>query len=346
MVASPEQVRVLVVSASPYVRYVISGELGSEPDLFVVGTAQTPDEVDCKQALLRPDLVIVDLCSQHDLPILQRSIKAAESPVLVLSSHCQEGAGLAFAALEAGATDVVVRSNGSVGEFVFLPDLRCKVRGLARVRPHFRVEMWTGEQMRPKASPRRILPGDHIVFVSVSTGGIGPLLRLLRDVPADLAAALLVLSPLPECYIAPFLDRVDGATTVHVEQAQNGRSMDTGVAYFAPREWLVRIESGGILCLERGEKTDELHSSVDVTLSSLATQYGSAVLAIILSGIGDGGVKGARDVREAGGSVVVQEPATCVAGETPQAVIEAGAATVVLPPERIANGILRQLQAG
>jgi two-component system chemotaxis response regulator CheB len=118
------------------------------------------------------------------------------------------------------------------------------------------------------------------------------------------------------------------------------------VAYFAPREWLVQIGSGGILRLERGEKTSEPYPSVDVTLASLATQYGPALLAIFLSGIGDEGVQGALDVREAGGSVVVQEPATCVARETPQAVIEAGAATVVLPPERIADGILRQVRKG
>lgn len=346
MVTGPEQVRVLVVSASPYVRYVISGELGSEPDLFVVGTAQTPDEVEYKKALLRPDLVVVDLCSHRDLPNLQRSMAAAKSPVLVLSSHGQEGAGLAFAALEAGATDVVARSNGSLGEFVFLPDLLRKVRGLARVRPRSSAGLWISEQMRPKASPRRVLPGDHIVFVSVSTGGIGPLLQLLRDIPADLTAALLVLSPLPECYIPPFLHRVGAATTLHVEQARDGRSVNTGVAYFAPCEWLVQIGSGGILRLERGEKTSEPYSSVDVTLASLATQYGPALLAIFLSGIGDEGVQGALDVREAGGAVVVQEPATCVARETPQAIIEAGAATVVLPPERIADGIVRQVRKG
>lgn len=86
--------------------------------------------------------------------------------------------------------------------------------------------------------------------------------------------------------------------------------------------------------------------SVDLTFSSLADRYSLAVLGVILSGIGRAGVQGARDVRINGGVVIVQEPATCLAGETPQAVIETGAATVVLPPERIAEEIVRRVEGG
>lgn len=133
MADASEQVRVLVVSPSAYVRYVISGELSSEPGLFVVGTAQTPDEIAAKQALLRPDVAVVDLESPRDFPNLRRALEGAKPPVLVLCSLSQGSAELADSALAEGAADVVVRSEGANGNVVFVPDLSHTVRGMVRL---------------------------------------------------------------------------------------------------------------------------------------------------------------------------------------------------------------------
>jgi chemotaxis response regulator CheB len=114
-------------------RYVISGELSSAPDLFVVGTALTPDEIAEKQTLLRPDVLVVDLESRRDLLDLRRTLAEAKSPVLALCSQALGGDDLAFAALEAGAADVVARTADGGGDVVFVSDLSRKVRGLARV---------------------------------------------------------------------------------------------------------------------------------------------------------------------------------------------------------------------
>jgi chemotaxis response regulator CheB len=133
MGASPTQARVLVVSPSAYMRYVISGELSSTPDLFVVGTALTCEEIAEKQALLRPDVVVVDVDSRRDLSNLRRTLAQTQSPVLALCAQSQ-GGELAFAALEAGAADVVARSETDRGKVLFVPDLSRKVRGLARAR--------------------------------------------------------------------------------------------------------------------------------------------------------------------------------------------------------------------
>jgi two-component system chemotaxis response regulator CheB len=345
MVVGQEQVRVLVVSASPYVRYTVSGELGSEPDLFVVGTAQTSDEVDHKQALLRPDLVIVDLESPRDLLNLQHTLAVFQSPVLVLSSHAQQGAELAFAALEAGATDVVARPNGDTGEDVCVPGLLDRVRGLARIGACSSVRERTSLQPRLKTSARSFLPGDRLVAVCASSGGFGPLVRLLTALPADLRAALLVLSPLPACYLPWFLRRIDPATTFHLRQALDGMALQRGVAHFAPRDDPLIVGPRGVLVVDAGSNGGKVHSSADVTLSTLATRYGPAVLAVILSGIGRVGLQGALDVRASGGSVIVQDTTTCLAAETPAAIIETGAATAVLPPQHIVEEIKRQVSA-
>ena len=135
MVAGVEQVRVMIVSAAPYTRYVISGELSSEPDVFVVGTAQTTDEISDRRALLRPDVVIVDVESPRDLAKIQQILQETKLPVLALCSESVSSPGLADAALEAGADDVVARSDSDNGKVLFVPDLSPRVRALAHKDP-------------------------------------------------------------------------------------------------------------------------------------------------------------------------------------------------------------------
>jgi chemotaxis response regulator CheB len=132
MVAASKQVRVMVVSAVPYTRYVISGELNSEADVFVVGTAQTADEIAEKRALLRPDVVVVDVDCRRDLSKIRRIIQECDLPVLALCSRTSSGVEMADAALEAGAADVVGRSHSDAGRMVFDPHLPPRIRAVAQ----------------------------------------------------------------------------------------------------------------------------------------------------------------------------------------------------------------------
>jgi len=354
MVDGPEQARILVVSASPYMRYIVSGQLSSEPDLFVVGTARSPEEIAHKRALLRPDVVVFDLESSGDLAGLQPTLSEGKLPVLVMCSHNDQGAELALAALEAGAADVVAHPQSSFGIASFTPDLLHKARGLAHIRGwgngaagkqrssglFASASRCPGSTPSSKASPRRFALGEFLVVVSASTGGINPLIQLLTPLPADLRASLLILSSLPESCLRLFLGRVNPSTTLHLRQAHDGSPLQSGVAYFAPFDYHLSVTSRGYLTLDRGRCRDEFFPSADVTMSSLATQYGPAVIGVVLSGIGHDGVQGALNVRAAGGAVIVQEMTTCLADEAPAAVIRAGAATSVLPAEQIADEIV------
>jgi two-component system chemotaxis response regulator CheB len=343
MVAGPEQLRVLVVSASPYTRYVISGELSSASDIFVVGTARTADEIAQRKAMLRPDLAFMDLESPRELIGLQRTLEAVEFPVLVSCSQSPDGAKLALSALEAGAVDVVARSQGGVGEVFFTPNLLSKVRELAGVKPCNRGCQWPDLETRTKASRGRLIEGDRLVVVSASVGGIGPLVQLLAALRSDLRVALLVLSSLPACYVRWFVRRVGPLTAYALRQAQDGLDLKRGLAYVAPHDYPLTVQAGGFLTLDRGLYSPSAHASADATLASAASQYGPEVLAVVLSGVGRDGVQGALRVRNSGGHVIVQDTATCLADETPQAVIDAGAASAVVGPERIAAEIARQV---
>jgi two-component system chemotaxis response regulator CheB len=142
------------------------------------------------------------------------------------------------------------------------------------------------------------------------------------------------------------LHRLWPSSAFHLCQARDGLPLNSGVAYFAPHDYHLVVTSADCLTLDRGPRRNGVRPSADVTMSSLAPQYGPAVIGVILSGIGRDGVQGALDVRAAGGAIIVQEAATCQADEMPAAIIEAGAATVVLPPEQIAGEIVRRAQVG
>ena len=326
-VVQSQQARILVVSASPYMRYLVSGELGSQPDLFVVGTARMADEIAYKQALLRPDLAVVDLESPQDLVNLQQTALELGLPVLALCSQTDQGAELAFNALQAGAAEVVVRPNVDLGAVDFTPDLLCKVRSLAGANLRLIVERWPDLAPCPQATPRPFSHGDRLIVVSSSAGGLGPLLQLLTAIPADLDAALLVFSSLPKRYLYWFLDHVDPSIAFRLQQADDGLQLEKGVAYFALSDYRLTVVPPGQLKLVVGMRRNGSSPSIDATLASVADQYGPEALCVILSGAGQDGVQGALKVRGAGGTVIVQEAVTCVVDGTPEAVIAAGAAT-------------------
>jgi two-component system chemotaxis response regulator CheB len=163
----------------------------------------------------------------------------------------------------------------------------------------------------------------------------------LATLSPELPVAMLVLAPLPECYLYRFLQRVDPLSRFNLVLARDGLPLKSGVAYLVPYDYGVSVGSRGSLAVGLCARQNHGFSSVDAMLSSLATRYGPAVIGVILAGSGHDGVAGAVDVRAAGGTVIVQDQATCLVCETPAAVIQAGAATSVVPLEQIADEIAR-----
>jgi two-component system chemotaxis response regulator CheB len=261
--------------------------------------------------------------------------------VLVLSSHSQTGADLAFAAIEAGAVDIVARSNGGIGEVFFAPDLLSRVRGLAQVTPGASCFRWADLKPRTSAAALPFSDQDRVVVVSGSTGSLGPMVQLLSALSPSLNATLLVLSPLPACYVRSFVRRVGPLAGFTLRQARDDMQLDRRAAFIAPCNYAMAVRSGGVLKTQAGPFGTESRAVVDATLNSLASQFGPAVLSVTLSGLGCDGVQGSINLREAGGAVIVQDTTSCLANETPRALIDSGAASSVLSVDSIPEEIAR-----
>jgi two-component system chemotaxis response regulator CheB len=181
----------------------------------------------------------------------------------------------------------------------------------------------------------------RVVGIGASAGGVDALIRLLRDVDADISAALLVVLHVPatgRSVLAPILDR---HTALDVRVAEHGEALASGRVYVAPPDRHLVVEDGRIR-LERGPKENAVRPAVDPMLRSLATSYGESAVAVVLSGALGDGSSGALAVKLAGGIVIVQDPDDATVPSMPESAKRAvGKADAVLAAEAIGPALAR-----
>lgn len=336
-----KQVRVLIVSDSPYTRYVLSGTLSPEPDLFVVGSVHTPRDISTRVAMLRPDVLVIDLDSFEDVPTLQRAIFRLELPVLALCPRNAAGAAKALAVLEAGFSEVVVKADGGSTGVTFTPELVDRLRAVVRVQPAAKPGRWPGDPAPAKAVPRLFVAGDPVIVVTASSLELHVLAEFLVALPASLAASVLVLVSLPEFLLRAWLRRIAPLTAFKLRPARDGLHLQSGVAFFASLDCGIRVGPRGVLVVEQVIPNKPEYTPLDATMSSLAAQYGPAVTGIVLSEQGRDGVRGALDIAAAGGRVLVSETSSDAVADPLHSMIEENGACAVLSPEAMVREIQR-----
>jgi two-component system chemotaxis response regulator CheB len=336
-----KQVRVLIVSDSPYTRYVLSGTLSPEPDLFVVGSVHTPRDIGTRVAMLRPDVLVVDLDCFEDVPTLQRAIFRLELPVLALCPRNGEGAAKALAVVEAGFSEVVIKSDGGAAGITFAPNLIERLHAVAQTHPHPTPRRWPGEPAQAKAVPRLFVPGDPIIVATASALELHTLAEFLVALPASLAASVFVLISLPEFLLRAWLRRLAPFATFKLRLARDGLHLQSGVALFAPFDCHICVGPRGLLVVDYVDPFDGGIGPLDATMSSLAAQYGPAVTGVSFSRRGRDGVQGALDIAAAGGRILVWGTPTGGVADPLHCIVEESAVRTVLSPAAMVREIQR-----
>jgi two-component system chemotaxis response regulator CheB len=177
--------------------------------------------------------------------------------------------------------------------------------------------------------------GPPIVVLVASLGGLKAISAVLRELPRDFAAPVIVLQHLAPDQTSHLDDLLASKTDLEVVSARPGMALQEGRVTVAPPGKHLQIGDGDRCNLSSGAKVHFVCPSADVLLSSLAAGAGDRVLAVVLTGRGCDGAEGAVAVKQQGGRVIVQDPADCAAAGMPQAVIDAGAADLVLPLSEI-----------
>lgn len=340
-----DRVRVLVVDDSAVVRRLVSEMLSAEPDLEVVGTAANGQAALLKIDQLAPDLVTLDV----DMPVLNglqtlRALRRENGtlPVLMLSSLTIQGASLTLDCLYHGATDYVTKPSAAGPEAIdrLRAELLPKVRHFGRRSRPLSSSAWRGRV--PDLLPTAPSSPVRAVVVAASTGGPNALSELFSALPSTPSVPLLVVQHMPPLFTRALAERLDGRGGLSVKEAVDGAVAGPGEAWIAPGDF--HLEAGPRLRVTQAPPENSCRPSADVLFRGAAAAWGAGVLGVVLTGMGQDGLKGARTIREAGGRVLVQDPKTSTVWGMPGAVVEAGLADHMLPPAGLAAEICRRLR--
>lgn len=348
--SGPRVLRALIVDDSAYNRRHIAEALAATAGIEVVGKAADGDEALRMAALLRPDLVTLDLemPRMDGFTFLRLLLARQPASVIVVSSYAQRTN--MFRALELGAIDFVVKpelgveaGESSLGEQVQKKALEL-LASRARVKPRslpsgtFALDLKGSEG----ASPPK--PLQHLVVLAGSTGAPAALLELFSRAPSASAAAYVVAQHMPDKFTRTFAERLARKGPLRVREASDGDRIDAGHGYVCAGGRITEVVRSGAsssLRVSAPSQGDRHAPSADRLFASAAAAFGPRCVAVVLSGMGDDGVAGAHAVRKAGGVVVAESAATAVVRSMPEAAVRAGVVTHELPLPQIADFLAR-----
>ncbi len=342
-------INVLVVDDSAFMRHTIVKQLESEPLIRVIGTARDGVEAVEIAATLRPDCITLDveMPRMDGLGALARIMKQSPTAVVMLSALTPEGAEATLEALRLGAIDFVCKPSGTISLNLHevRDDLIRKIKLAVRSRLPASLPPVT-RPARPPGEPKPSRPAGssprRVVVIGSSTGGPRALHQVVPALPCDLPAAVLIVQHMPPGFTRSLAEGLDRGAQLTVAEAAPGDHLETGLALVAPGDHHLLISPDSRVRLDnQAPRLNGVRPSVDVTLSSVAQVYGPAAVAVILTGMGRDGARGALELRARGGRVVAEDESTCVVYGMPRSVIEEGGATDVVPLPRIAEEIVR-----
>ncbi|MBL8469269.1 protein-glutamate methylesterase/protein-glutamine glutaminase [Methyloversatilis discipulorum] len=350
-----EAIRVFIVDDSAVVRQVLTEILSADPALRVSGSAADP-----LFALERfkqgwPDVIVsdVEMPRMDGVSFVRRVMAERPTPVVVCSSLTEKGAQTTMNVLAAGAVSIVTKPKLGVKQFLHdsAQALTDAVKGAARARVSRLLPPDPERMVRHSADAVMPAPGsealacttERIVAVGTSTGGTQALERVLTALPR-VCPGIVIVQHMPERFTAAFAERLDSLCEIEVKEAAHGDRVMPGRALIAPggRHMILR-RSGALYHVDvvDGPLVNRHKPSVDVLFRSVAKYAGRNALGVIMTGMGDDGARGLKEMRDAGASTCAQDEATCVVFGMPKEAIKLGAAGSVLPLEHIPGVIAR-----
>ena len=345
-------VRVLIVDDSAFARLVIARKLAADPEIEIAGYAEDGAKALEEIHRLEPDVLTMDveMPGTDGLTGLKRIMAERPTPVVMLSSLTSQGSDITLQALDLGAVDFFLKPSASnpAGMQQAVADLQAKVKSAARVsQVALRRLLTTARIKRRVTRPSRPMAGAprSVVVVGASTGGPSALSTLLADLTGDVSAAYLIVQHMPPGFTASLAQRLDSLSELSVREATAGDSLAPAAAFIAPGGFHLVVGSGGIVRLDDSPPVNGVRPSVDVTMMSAARLFGSAVIGVVLTGMGSDGTAGCRVIKEQGGQVVAEHENSCTIYGMPKSVVEAGYADRVVALPRLAGAVLEMANA-
>jgi two-component system chemotaxis response regulator CheB len=338
-----ERIRVLVVDDSALMRKLIPTILERDPSIEVIGTAMDGAFALKKIEEFHPDVITLDLemPRMDGLEALRLIMRRAPMPVIVFSTHSKEGAYSTFKALALGAIDFVAKPRDAAAGHLdaIAAELIDKIKIAKRASGRQIRASLEVETKPPQKKPSRTsLPPSRVVAIGISTGGPNALQYVLSQIPADFAAAILIVQHMPEGFTEMFARRLDECCALDVHEARSGDLLVAGRVLICPgnRHMIVRrMPRGDMVVLSDAPPVNGHRPSADVLFHSVAQEFNLTSVGVLMTGMGDDGAEGLGAIQSAGGMTVAQSEDTCVVSGMPRAAILKGYAKKIIALESL-----------
>ncbi len=352
------KIRILVVDDAVVFRRLVADELAGDPALEIAGTAANGKIALAKLPQVNPDVVILDIemPEMDGLATLKELRKTyPKLPVIMFSAFTEPGALATLDALTLGASDYFAKPTTTSPEAslrIIREQLVPKIKVLcARREGAVAVPDALSSQRPGGSSPRLTLqpPGKiQIVAIGASTGGPNALADLFARLPKDFPVPIVLVQHMPPMFTRLLAERLTAQFAIPVHEGSSGKVLQPGQAWIAPGDYHMVVQPMGAqvrLSVHQEPPENSCRPAADVLLRSVAKTYGSNSLTVILTGMGQDGLRGCEAVRGVGGQILAQDEATSVVWGMPGYVVRAGLADRVLPISMIADEIMRRVQA-
>lgn len=346
-----KRIKVLVIDDSAVVRQVLSSMLAQDPSIEVIGTAADPVFASEKMRRQWPDVIVLDveMPRMDGITFLKKLMAERPTPVVICSTLTEKGAATTMQALAAGAVSIVTKPRLNLRQFLLdsADDLISAIKGAA----HANLKRVAAVQApEPRMSADAILPAgqamarttENVVAIGTSTGGTQALEQVLTAMPR-VCPGLVIVQHMPEHFTAAFAARLNSLCQIEVKEASTGDRVIPGRALIAPggRHMLLR-RSGAqyFVDIVDGPAVSRHRPSVDVLFRSVARAAGANALGIIMTGMGDDGARGLKEMRDSGARTIGQNEASCVVYGMPREAAKLGAVENEIALQLIPHAII------
>ncbi len=351
-----DRIRVMVVDDSVVIRRLVTQALEQDGMIEVVGTASNGAIGLQRIPQFNPDVITLDIemPDMNGLEMLRRIRREyPQLRVIMFSTLTERGAAVTLEALTLGADDYVakVSNEGSLDRSMarLRDEMIPKIKQFFRVAgqsataasPAYRAAVVPAGGARPIASSPKFRP--RVVVIGVSTGGPTALAAMLPSFPPNFPLPILLVQHMPPLFTRLLAERLNVACQLSVEEASEGDMVEAGKILIAPGDFHMKVASrSGVIrvCLDQSPRQNSCRPAVDALFTSAVELYGGAVLAVVLTGMGQDGLHGVKLLKAAGARVLVQDEASSVVWGMPGAVANAGLADRVLALDQVVPEIL------
>jgi two-component system chemotaxis response regulator CheB len=345
MSITTDKPRVVVADDSALMRRIVSNLL-ARGGMEVVGAARDGDEALAMCEREQPDAMTLDLAMPGlgGIDVLRqlRQRGGRQIPVVVVSAFSPAHGARAVDALAEGAFELVPKPSGTGDVDAFERNLLGKLK-LATHPRRLRAPWRRQAESATDGRPATRTGVTRALLIATSTGGPRALATLVPELPSPLGLGTLIVQHMPAGFTGSLAARLDRSSALSVREAQGGEPVEPGVALVAPGGRHLRLTPDGRTSVSDEAPLGGLRPRADLLIEDAAERWGDCLTLVVLTGMGNDGLRGAEAVRRRGGRILVEAESTCTVYGMPRAVAEARLADAVLPLDRMAAAIAAEV---